>query len=83
MKFLRANLGDELAAVVVSMFIAILGGVGLAAMLKSFAPIHTCHESAREVPETDGIFCDSDAKLSLEVRDGRTYAKCTCPTETP
>ena len=84
MKFLRDNLGNELAAVVLSMFLAILFGVGLAAVINfcSSASGQICYE-VREVTVGACQFCDYGAKLSVEVINGRTYARCTCPSVTP
>jgi hypothetical protein len=85
MKFLRDNLGNELAAVVLSMFIAILFGLGLAGVINfcSFASGQICYEGVREVTAGARQFCDYGAKLSVEVINGRTYAKCTCPSVKP
>ena len=83
MKFLRANLGDELAAVVVSMCLAILFGIGLAVVMNSFSSGQICYEGLREMTVGSRQFCDYGAKLSVEVINGRTYAKCTCPMGKP
>ncbi len=85
MKFLRDNLGDELAAVVLSMFLAILFGLGLVAVINfcSFASGQVCYEGIREVTVGARQFCDYGAKLSVEVINGRTYAKCTCFVQKP
>jgi hypothetical protein len=85
MKFLRDNLGADLAAAVLLTFLAILLGVGTGAAMNSYslASGQTCYEGVREVTVGARQFCDYGAKLSVEVINGRTYARCTCSTVTP